>query len=110
MNTDAPQGWIFQIDLHEFHYRYWGARDVGSDIAPLNREGCTGKDAGVNKNYTFMQVVKLAKNCGANIIVKNGKGKWYLKRCKKGEIQERIEKQACREKPQRRMYEIEWSC
>ena len=107
MNASVPTSWI---DLHVFQYRYWGARDVGyhgSNIVPKNNEGCVGK-SGIDKTYSFMQVAKLAKDCGANIIIKNGKkGKWYLKRCKKEEIQKRIEKQAWRDTSRCRMYEIE---
>ena len=94
-----------------FLTRDWGAVDVGyhsSNILPINRQGCVGK-AGIDKNYSFLQVVELARGCGANIIIKAGKNaKWYLKRCEKEKIQESIEKQAWRDTSRYHMYEIEW--
>ena len=101
-STDLPAAFLV---------RDWGAVDVGyhsSNIRPVNDEGCVGK-AGIDKNYTFNQVVELAKGCGANIIVKAGKNaKRYLKRCEKEKIRENIEKQTWRDTSRCRMFQIEW--
>ena len=73
--------------------------DIGyhhSNLDPLNRVGCVGK-SGIDKNFTLEQVMLLAHEIGANIIVKAGKNaKWYLKRCNPSEIEASIQKQAWR--------------
>lgn len=68
----------------------------GSALEPLNRVGCVGK-AGVDKNFTLEQLMLLAHEIGANIIVKSGKNaKWYLKRCNPSDIEASIQKQKWR--------------
>tara|TARA_Y100000389_G_C17085216_1_gene328547 strand:- start:167 stop:469 length:303 start_codon:yes stop_codon:yes gene_type:complete len=89
----------------------WGAVDIGfhgSNITPLNGEGCVGK-GGIDKNYTFFQVLEIAKKNNANIIIKAGKNaKWYIKKCKKDQIPAKIKSQEWRDTSRNRMYEIEW--
>jgi hypothetical protein len=49
---------------------------------------------GFDKNLNYEEMIELAVKYRCPIIVKNGKGKWYLKgnRRTKDEIQEQIEK------------------
>ena len=80
----------------------------GSDLEPLNRVGRVGK-AGIDKNYTLEQVMKLAYEIRANIIIKAGENaKWYLKRCLPNEIDDKIEKQKWRDMKGYKMWIIEW--
>ena len=68
----------------------------GTALEPLNRVGCVGK-AGIDKNFTLEQLMLLAHEIGANIIVKSGKNaKWYLKRCNPSDIEASIQKQKWR--------------
>ena len=70
------------------HIRYFEKRrgvDVGyteSNLHPANGEGRVGK-AGIDKNYTLIQMIDLAYRMGErpNIIIKSGpNAKWYLKK------------------------------
>jgi hypothetical protein len=80
----------------------------GSAIEPLNRVGCVGK-AGIDKNFTLEQVMPLAYEVRANIIVKSGKNaKWYLKRCNPTDIEATIQKQSWRKTKLYTMWIIEW--
>ena len=87
--------------------------DVGfnsSNLEPLNRVGCVGK-SGIDKTYTLEQVIQLAYEIRANIIVKAGENaKWYLKRCDPTEIDAKIEKQQRWRNGTKRykMWIIEW--
>jgi len=87
--------------------------DVGyhnSNIHPKNGEGCKGK-SGIDNEYTFEDVLKLAYNMEEkpNIIVKAGKNaKWYIKKIENDKIEEAIEKQSWRNTRNYKMYIIEW--
>ena len=85
--------------------------DIGynrSAIEPLNRFGCVGK-AGIDKHFTLEQVVPLAYEVRANIIVKSGKNaKWYLKQCNPSDIEESIRKQTWRNTKLYSMWIIDW--
>jgi hypothetical protein len=88
----------------------------GKDIEPINREGCVGKNNGIDKTYTFEQVMRLAYKMDdkPNIIVRAGKkAKWYMKKCPLNTIDEKIEKQQWRQKDRDQlkyydMWIIEW--
>jgi hypothetical protein len=74
----------------------------------LNRFGCVGK-AGIDKHFTLEQVVPLAYEVRANIIVKSGKNaKWYLKQCNPSDIEESIRKQTWRNTKLYSMWIIDW--
>ena len=82
----------------------------GSNIRPINGEGCVGKN-GIDKSYTFEMVLKLAHQIDPrpNIIVKAGENaKWYLKRVAKEDIAENVSKQQWRDTSRCTMYIIEW--
>jgi hypothetical protein len=83
----------------------------GSNIDPINREGCVGKN-GIDKNYTLEQVIQLAYKIEEkpNIIIKAGKNaKWYLKRIPLEILHNEIEKQTkWRNVSRCTMYIIEW--
>ena len=80
----------------------------GSNLEPLNGKGRIGK-AGIDKNYTLEQMVKLAYEIKANVIVKSGpRAKWYLKRFPVCDINREIEKQAWRDTSKTIMYVISW--
>jgi len=86
--------------------------DIGyheSNLESLNRVGCVGK-SGIDKKYTLEQVMKLAYEIRANIIIKAGKNaKWYLKKCLPNEIDDKIEKQKkWRDMCRYTMWVIEW--
>jgi hypothetical protein len=87
--------------------------DVGyhsSNIDPINREGCVGKN-GIDKSFTLEKIIELAykTNEKPNIIIKGGpNAKWYLKRFPKEEIETEIEKQKWRDVSRCTMYIIEW--
>ena len=87
--------------------------DVGynsSNIHPTDREGCVGS-SGIDKNFTFEMVLKLAYKIEnrPNIIIKAGpNAKWYLKRVQISEIEDAIQKQAWRDTSRCTMYIIEW--
>ena len=102
----------YTLSPHAKSVKFWGPCDIGfhDNIPPVERKGCTGNDAGIDKTYPFDRVATLAYEVGANIIVKNGKGKWYLKQCPKEEIEGRTERQAQtkRKLHNYKMYEIEW--
>jgi hypothetical protein len=88
-------------------------QDVGyhsSNVHPLDREGCVGS-AGIDKSFTFEQVLELAYKMESkpNIIIKAGpNAKWYLKSFQKDEIEDAIEKQKWRDTSRCSMYIIEW--
>ena len=74
--------------------------DVGfhNNIQPINGEGVTGKNNGINKNFTFEMVLEIAYKIEPskrpNIIVKAGKkAMWYLKKVPVEEIENRIKKE-----------------
>lgn len=85
--------------------------DIGytnSNLDTLNNVGRVGKH-GIDKNYTLEQVIILAYEIKANIIVKAGKNaKWYLKRCNICNINEEIKKQSWRDTSRATMWIIEW--
>lgn len=87
--------------------------DVGyhsSNLHPKDREGCVGKQ-GINKDFTFEQVLALAYKMEEkpNIIIKAGpKAKWYLKKFDLQTLDEEIEKQKWRNVSRSIMYVIEW--
>jgi hypothetical protein len=86
--------------------------DIGyhnTNLHPENRQGCVG-ESGIDKNYTFEQVLELAYNMKEkpNIIVKAGRNaKWYLKKIQIEEIESAIEKQKWRKTHNYEMYIIE---
>lgn len=82
----------------------------GSNVVPIDREGCVGK-AGIDKTFTFEMVVNLASKLSdkPNIIIKAGpNAKWYLKRCPVDEIDGKIEKEKWRDTSRCTMYVVEW--
>lgn len=83
----------------------------GSNIDPINREGCVGK-SGIDKTFSFEQVLELASKLEEkpNIIVKGGpNAKWYLKRFPRDDIAIEIDKQkSWRDVSSCRMYIITW--
>jgi hypothetical protein len=87
--------------------------DIGyhsSNIDPIDREGCIGKN-GINKSFTFEMVLELACKMAdkPNIIIKAGKNaKWYLKHSQKDKIEGEIEKQNWRDTSRCTMYIIDW--
>lgn len=85
--------------------------DVGynnSILQPLNGVGCVGKN-GIDKNYTLEQILVLAYEIKANIIVKAGKNaKWYLKKFDEENIDTEIQKQNWRDTSRATMWIIEW--
>lgn len=85
--------------------------DVGyhlSVIDPVDRKGCIGK-RGIDKNYKLVDIIKLAKEAKANIIVKGGKNaKWYLKNFPLDKIEEEIDKQRWRDTSRYSMWILEW--
>ena len=85
--------------------------DVGyheSNIEPLNNVGRVGK-SGIDKTFTLQQVIVLAHEVDANIIVKAGKNaKWYIKRFDIDDIQQEIQKQIWRNTSRATMWVIEW--
>jgi len=85
--------------------------DIGyhqSNLEPLNGKHRVGK-AGIDKNLTLEEVVELAYEIKANIIVKGGpNAKWYLKRFDESEIDEGIEKQKWRDLNKKTMWIIKW--
>lgn len=85
--------------------------DIGynnSILRPLNDVGCIGKN-GIDKNYTLEQIIVLAYEIKANIIVKAGKNaKWYLKKCDRDIIDAEIQKQNWRDTSRATMWIIEW--
>lgn len=85
--------------------------DVGyhtSVLEPLNRSGCVGK-RGINKNYRLEEVLELAHEIDANIIIKAGQNaKWYLKKFDREIIDQEIEKQSWRDTSRATMWIIEW--
>jgi hypothetical protein len=88
--------------------------DVGyhsSNIIPLDREGCVGKN-GIDKTFTLEMVMKIAykMEIKPNIIIKAGKNaKWYLKHFSKDIIEDEITKQKWRDTNRCTMYIIDWS-
>jgi hypothetical protein len=95
-----------------FYEKRIGA-DVGyheSNLHPADREGCVGK-SGLDKLLSLDKILEIAYKMveRPNIIIKNGSGKWYLKRCPKDLIEAKIEKQKSRRNISRcSMYIIEW--
>ena len=85
--------------------------DVGyheSNMEPLNSVGRLGKN-GIDKTFTLQQVIVLAHQVNANIIIKAGKNaKWYIKRFNIDDIQYEIEKQQWRDTSRATMWIIEW--
>lgn len=97
-----------------FPYSVREGADLGyhnSNIHPINREGCVGKN-GINKSFTREMVFALAykMEMKPNIIIKAGpNAKWYLKFCPKDLIEEEITKQNWRDTSRCTMYIIDWN-
>ena len=87
--------------------------DVGyhsSNIHPINRDGCVGKN-GIDKSFTFEMVLDLAYKMETkpNCIIKAGpNAKWYLKHFEKDTIPDEINKQNWRDTSRCTMYVVEW--
>jgi len=85
--------------------------DIGyhqHNLETLNGVGRVGK-YGIDKNFTLEQVIQLAYEIDANIIVKAGKNaKWYLKRFHPCEIEEGILNCPQGDTSRRTMWIIEW--
>lgn len=87
--------------------------DVGyhnSNLHPENRHGCIGR-SGIDKNYTFNQVIDIAckMNPRPNIIIKAGKNaKWYLKSFDLSKLDLEIEKQRWRDTSRATMWIVDW--
>lgn len=86
--------------------------DVGfnnSNIIPINNENVTGKHGGIDKNLPLEKVKQIAQKNSANIIIKHGKGMWYIKNFEKSTIDKEIEKtQKWRKTHTCIMWIIEW--
>jgi hypothetical protein len=79
-----------------------------SNLEPLDGKGRVGK-YGIDKDYTLEQVMELAYEIKANIIVKAGpRAKWYLKRFDKDSIDDEIRKQKWRDTSRSTMWVVEW--
>jgi len=88
--------------------------DVGfhsSNLHPKDGEGCKGK-RGLDKLLTLEQVIAIAYKMEEkpNIIIKAGKNaKWYLKRCPKELIENKIKTQQWRSNVKHcTMHIIDW--
>ena len=87
--------------------------DVGyhnSNIHPVDREGCIGKNA-IDKSFTFEKIIEIAYKMEnkPNIIIKAGpNAKWYLKRFPINLLEIEINKQKWRDTTRCVMYIIEW--
>lgn len=80
----------------------------GSDIEPMDGKFRVGK-RGIDKNCTLEQVMTLAHEVNANIIIKGGKNaKWYLKSIDTDMIPTAIEKQEWRDTSRCIMWVIQW--
>jgi hypothetical protein len=91
--------------------KYHGV-DVGfgdnCNLEPLNGRGRVGK-SGIDKTLTLGEVMELAYEIRANIIVKGGRNaKWYLKRFDKNIIEEKIRKQEWRDTSRVTMWVVVW--
>lgn len=96
---------------HVLNLRRMKGVDVGyhsSSLEPLNGLGRVGK-AGIDKTFTLENMIVLAHEIRANIIVKAGpRSKWYLKRIDIGELDNEIRKQNWRDTSRATMWVIEW--
>jgi hypothetical protein len=64
---------------------------------------------GYSKNFTLETMISLAKDINANVILKAGKNaKWYLKKCNRNKINERIETQKWRDTSGVIMYVVDF--
>ena len=85
--------------------------DIGyheSNLEPKNGKGRVGK-SGIDKNYNLSQLIELAHEIKANIIVKGGpNAKWYLKRFNLENIPNEIPKQYWRNTSRSTTWIIEW--
>ena len=85
--------------------------DVGyheSNLEPLNGVGRVGK-SGIDKNFSLAQVIHLAWEVRANIIIKSGpNAKWYIKRTNLDTLEEGIQKQVWRDTSRTSMWIIRW--
>lgn len=78
------------------------------NLEPLNGVGRVGK-SGIDKSFTLAQMITLAYEIKANIIVKGGQNaKWYLKRCNMEDIPIEMEKQKWRNTSRSVMWIIKW--
>lgn len=93
------------------YYETRNGVDIGyheSNLEPLHGKGRIGK-GGIDKNFTLTQMIELAREINANIIVKAGpNAKWYLKRCNIDDIDKTIQKQKWRDTRRAVMYIIHW--
>ena len=79
-----------------------------SSIDPVDRKGCVGI-RGIDKNYKLEDVIKLAYEVKANIIIKGGlNAKWYLKKISLDTLEKEIEKQKWRDTSRHTMWIIKW--
>lgn len=84
---------------------FYGAK---YNLEPLNGVGRVGK-SGIDKSFTLEQVMTLAYEIKANIIIKAGQhAKWYLKCCKVEDISSEIENQSWRDTSKCTMWIIQW--
>lgn len=66
---------------------------------------------GFDKHLNLLEVLEIAytmNDSRPNIIIKSGKGKWYLKSCPVDRIEEKIETQKWRDLKTKVMYVITW--
>ena len=81
---------------------------ISQDLEPLNGVGRVGR-SGIDKTFKLHQVIELAYEIKANIIIKAGpNAKWYLKRCPIDKLEGEIAKQAWRNTKRSTMWVIEW--
>lgn len=79
-----------------------------SSIDPVDRKGCIGT-RGINKNYKLEDVINLAYEVNANIIIKGGlNAKWYLKKFPLETLKKEIQKQSWRDTSRYIMWIIKW--
>ena len=80
----------------------------GGNLEPLNGVGRVGK-GGIDKSFTLAQMLTLAHEINANIIIKAGpNAKWYLKRCNVEELHTKTETQKWRDTSRCTMWIVEW--
>lgn len=103
----------FKLNIMEYTITKFNAVDVGfhsSNIEPKDGIGRVGK-AGIDKSFTLEQMIEIAKESNANIIVKGGENaKWYLKRVEdKDALYKGIESQEWRDTSRCTMWYIQWN-
>ena len=83
--------------------------DIGYNNSNIQHPKYLNSDKGFDKNLKLEEMLILAKELNANIIIKAGKNaKWYIKKCNKEFIEKEIEKQKWRDTSRYKMYIVEF--